>query len=154
MKRLGYSIIFTLALATAAPAAQAIEANATHLHNSVALPRNARVPSATYRIRLHTENTPLTQLSIDVPAQLKISRGIEVTNQAGQVVSTTLTVTGTLATLVFAQPVAPDTLLNVDLNGVRTSDYLGRSWLLPVSSRSAGIQGNIPLGIAQIQTSK
>jgi len=154
MKRLSYAIAFTLALAISTPAVQATEANATHLHGSAALPRNARMPFATYQIRVHVESLPLTQLSIDLPEQLNIKREIEVIDQTGQAVDVTLTVNRNIATIAFAQPVAPGTILKVDLNGVSTSDYLGRTWLLPVSSRSTGMNSEIPLGIARIQTSK
>ncbi len=154
MKHLSYAIAFTLALATAAPSGQAIEAKATHLHSSVALPRNARVPSATYRLRIHVENIPLIQISISRPEPLNVKRDISVVNQAGEIVSATLTVNGNMLTIAFAQPITPGTILQVDLNGVSTSDYLGRTWLLPVSSRSAGMNTDILLGLARIQTSK
>lgn len=155
MKRLSYAIAFTLALAISAPAVRAMEANATHLHGSAALPRNARVPFATYRIRVHVENTPLTQLSINLPEALSIKRRLDVVDQTGQAISATFTVkSNNIAIIDFAQPVAPGTLLKVDLNGISTSDYLGRTWLLPVSSRSVGMKSDIPLGTARIQTSK
>lgn len=154
MKRLGYTMAFTLALATLAPAIQAMEAKATHLHSSAALPRNARVPFAIYRLRVHVERIPLTQLSVNLPEPLNLKRGITVVDQTGQAVGATLTVNGNMATIGFAQPIAPGNILNVDLNGVSTSDNLGHTWLLSVSSRSVGLNGAIPLGFARIQTSK
>jgi len=154
MKRLSYAIAFTLALAISGPAVRAMEANATHLHSSTALPRKARVPFATYRLRVHVENTSLTQLSINLPETLTIKRGLNVVDQTGQVINATFTVKNNSAIIDFAQPVAPGTILRVDLNGISTSDYLGRTWLLPVSSRSVGMKSDIPLGTARIQTSK
>lgn len=154
MKRLGYTMAFTLALATLAPAIQSMEAKATHLHSSAALPRNARVPFAIYRLRVHVERIPLTQLSIDLPETLNIKRGLNVVDQTGQAVGATLTVNANMATIAFAQSVAPDTILSIDLNGVSTLDYSGHTWLLSVSSRSVGLNGAIPLGFARIQTSK
>lgn len=154
MNRLSYALSFMLALGALAPAVQAMEAKATHLHSSVALPRKARVPFATYRLRVHVEGAPLTQLSIDLPETLNIKRGLNIVDQANQTVSATLTLNGNIATIGFTQPIPPGTILSVDLNGVCTSDYLGRTWLLPVSSRSAGMNSARPLGIARIQTSK
>jgi hypothetical protein len=61
--------------------AQALQANASHLHGSTALPKNARVPSATYRLYLHVAGTPLTQLSIELPQGIKVSRRAVVTNE-------------------------------------------------------------------------
>jgi hypothetical protein len=154
MKRLGYTMAFTLALATLAPAVQAMEAKATHLHSSAALPRNARVPFATYRLRVHVESIPLTQLAINLPGPLSLKRGIAVVDQTGQAVSAVLTVNANMATITFAQPVPPDTILSIDLNGVSNLDDSGHTWFLSVSSRSAGLNGAIALGFARIQTSK
>lgn len=155
MKRLSYTIMFTLSLLILGSPVQASEVKATHLHNSAALPRNARMPSATYRIRVHVGNTPLTHLSIhDLPKQLRIKQSITVVNQEGQILSAIPTASQNTITIAFDQPVLPGTRLEVSLNGVRTQDYLGRTWLLSVSSRSAGMSDYIPLGIARIQTSK
>lgn len=129
-----------------------MEAKATHLHSSAALPRNARVPYATYRIRLHVEGTPLTQLAISLPEQFKVKQGVEISNQVDQTVSAITLNTDNTIIINFAQPVASGTLLTVDLNGVSTSDYLGQTWLLSVSGKSLGMTANIPIGITQIQT--
>lgn len=146
------SCLVALALITSTSTGQAMDAKATHLHSSAAVPRNARVPYATYRLRLHVEGTPLTQLVITLPEQFKVKQGVEITDQVDQTVSVTTLYSRNTITINFAQPVAPDTLLRVDLNGVSTSDYFGRTWLLPISGKSIGMTASIPIGTAQIQT--
>lgn len=150
MKCLRY--IIALAVLASTSAGQAIEADATHLHSGAVLPRNARVPYATYRVRLHVEGKPLNQLIITLPEQFKVKQGVEVSNQLDQIVSTTTSQAGNVVTINFAQPVAPETLLRVDLIRVSTSEYLGRTWLLSVSARSEGMISVIPIGTIQIQT--
>ncbi len=93
-----------------------------------------------------------TQLAISLPEQFKVKQGVEISNQVDQTVSATTLNTDNTIIINFAQPVAPGTLLTVDLNGVSTSDYLGRTWLLSVSGKSLGMTANIPIGITQIQT--
>ncbi len=154
MKRFSYAIALTLALTTAIPPAQSHEAGVTHLHNSAALPNNAIAAFATYRVRLHVETKPLTQLSINLPEDLRVTEAVEITNQAGQRVDARVTVENGAFTIAFTQPVSPETLLQIDLNGVRTSDLVGRTWLLPIAMRNTNGTANIPLGFARIQTSK
>jgi len=149
-----YAIAFTLALAALAPAVQAMEAQATHLHSSAAIPRNARVPAATYRLYLHVGSLPLSQLTIDLPEGLNSSQSIAVVNQAGQTIEAIATFSRNQVMIAFAQPVAPDDRLKIDLKGVHTLDYLGHTWFLPVSGRSVGMATDIPLGTARFQTSK
>jgi hypothetical protein len=131
-----------------------MEANATHLHSSVAIPRNTRVLTATYRLRLHVGNIPLSQLTLDLPEGLKTSQGIEVVNQMGQTIEAIATFSGHKVMIAFAQPVPPYNLLRLDLKGVHTLDRLGRTWFVPVSGRSMGMATDIPLGTARFQTSK
>lgn len=154
MKHFFYAITCTLSIVASTLPVQAIEANATHLHSSVVLPRNARIPNATYRIRLHVTGSPLTQLGIQLPERIRVSKGIEVTDQAGNEVSTTGTLSRKTAPVAFTQPVSPGTILKIDLKGIRTPDLLGHTWLLPLSGRSAGMTADIPFGTARIQTSK
>jgi hypothetical protein len=97
---------------------------------------------------------PLSQLTIDLPEGLKVSQGIEAVNQAGQTIAAIATFSGHKVMIAFTQPVPPHNLLRLDLKGVHTLDYLGRTWFVPVSGRSVGMATDIPLGTARFQTSK
>jgi hypothetical protein len=83
---------------------------------------------------------------------VSIGRGIEVTNQSGQKIDAQLSVNGTKATVVFSQPVAPDTMLAIEIQGVHTP-YIDHTWQYQVYARLVEVNAEIPLGLARIQTS-
>jgi Protein of unknown function (DUF2808) len=150
MNRLFYITGVLLVSLAMAPLAQAAE---THIYGGAAVPRNARVPFATYHFRLYVEGTPLTQISVRLPNHLKVMSGIAVIDQTGQKIDTAATIKDQNLTIGFAQPVTPGTALKVNLNGVKTSIRRGQSWLLPVLIRSTGMTTDLPIGTVRIQTS-
>lgn len=157
MKRLIYATTLTLALTSLVPAAYADVGpreyqKATHFVHSGAHPTNARAANATHHFELHVADQPLSQLSIDLPNGLRISQGIEVTDQSGKKIDATVSIKDQKATIAFAQPVSPGTLLSIEMKGVRTHDLLGRNWLYQVYARNVGLTADFPLGPAQITT--
>lgn len=74
--------------------------------------------------------------------------------EAGKPVNAASLFDGKEITIAFTQPVAAGTVLEIDLNGVRTSDLLGRTWQFPIYGRSVGSNQEISLGTARIQTYK
>ena len=157
MKLLIYTAAFTLLSAFWIPSAQGLgvsNPSTSHLIHSAAIPNNSRVPIATYQVTLQVMGAPLTQLTIDLPKGVNVTQGVEMTNQTGQNVEATVSMSGSRMVIAFAQPIAPDTTLQVNLNGVRTSDLLGRTWFLPITGKSVGETSDIPYGVALIQTHK
>ncbi|HEY9601997.1 MAG TPA: DUF2808 domain-containing protein [Allocoleopsis sp.] len=159
MKRLLYAATLTLVLTSNVPAVRADDSpreyqKTTLLVHSGAHPNNARVPNATHHFKLYVAGNALSQLSIDLPEGISVRRGIEVTDQSGKKVDETVSINDRKATIAFAQPVPPGTLLSVEMKGIRTSDYLGRTWLYRVYGKDVGMTGEIPLGTARIQTYK
>lgn len=122
--------------------------------HSGAHPNGVHVLYATHHFDLSVGGEALSQILIDLPEGIRIGKGIAVTNQSGQTINTTVSIKETSATIVFAQPVSAGTTLSVFMQGVETSDYMGRDWLYPIYGRSIGMNVNIPLGTAQIQTYK
>lgn len=156
MKLSIYAAMATFTFLSSAPIA-----SATSLIHSVAYPRNAKIAhlfGVTYHIGLNVQGEDLSQLSIlvpnNTPGRIRINRGIKVTDQAGKKIEATSSFDGKQIMIAFAQPVSSGVTVEVDLQGVRTSDLLGRTWLFPVYGRNAGSTQNIPFGTARIQTSK
>lgn len=159
-----YSATLAVAIAasTALPLRPAVATHLTsidaptgsHIVHSVAYPLNARVHSATYHIGLAVVDRSVIQVSIGIPASIKIRRGIEITDQTGKKLDATTSFNGSVTTIAFAQPISPGTTLELDMKGVTTSEagHLGRAWLFPVSSRAVSQTTDIPLGTARIQT--
>ncbi len=159
MKRLLSAATLTLALVSVISAARADESpreypKTTHLVHSGAHPNSVRTPNAIHHFKLSVEGNALSQLSIDLPEGIRVSQGIEVTDQAGKKVDETVSINDRKVTVAFAQPVSPGTLLSVEMKGIRTSDYLGRAWLYPIYGEDVGMRVEIPLGTASIQTYK
>lgn len=157
MKKLLYTAAFSLAFVSSVPAALAGgvlgDAKAPHLVHSGAHPNDARVPSATHHFEVHVQGSELSQLFIDLPEDIKLKRGIEVTDQSGQKVDATVFVNRKGASVTFAQPVPSETTLTVSMKGVQTpAPGYARSWRYPIYSRSVGTNEDVRIGLAQIQT--
>jgi hypothetical protein len=160
MKTLIYAAAAILASIASIPTSQAAgapsDAKVSYIIYSTAYPKNARVQNATYHIGVEVAGYSLSQLSIEIPELVKTRRGIAITDQFGKEVDAIVSFKGRLATIAFAQPVSPGTTLELDMKGVNTlgTGRLGRTWLFPISSRYVGLNADIPLGTARIQSYK
>ncbi|MCG9890753.1 MAG: DUF2808 domain-containing protein [Thermosynechococcaceae cyanobacterium MS004] len=156
MKPIIYTTTLFLALAATAATAHATGSlqspSVPHLSHSAANPSNSRVPWATYHVGVHVSGYALSELIVDVPKDFTLSKDISVRNKAGKNIEAKVSVTGEKATFVFAQPVAPETMLEVVFKSVRTSTIVSQVWLLPVSGKRADTETVIPLGTARIHT--
>lgn len=154
MKILILGTAFTLLIASSIPALAGgvlRDAKAPHLVNSGAHPNNARIRRATHHFDVHVQGSDLEQLFVDVPEGIKVSDRITITDQSDQKIDATISVNDKI-TITFAQPVPTGTTLSVSMKGVRTRSLRGRTWLYPVYSRSVGINADVPIGMARIQT--
>jgi len=156
MKKLIYMAVSILAIASSIPAAQATGSprylKVTHIIHSGAHPNNARCPNPTHHFEIHVQGSAISALSIDIPEEIKISKGIEVTNQSGNRINAQVSINNKKATVVFSQPVPAETILSINMNGVRTPMYNGFTWLYPVYGTIPGMNQEIPLGTVRIQT--
>lgn len=155
MKKLIYAAAFTVILASNAPATIAggamQNANVPHLVGSAATPNKARFQGATHRFDVHVQGRALSEIAIAIPDDLSIRGGIEVKNQSNQKIETQVSVNNQKATVVFAQPVAPNTTISIYMRGIQTPGY-SRNWGYVISGKMAGINAEIPLGRVGIQT--
>jgi hypothetical protein len=159
MKSLIYAVGFTLAFTSLVDAVFASgkpgDFNASHLVKTAAIPNTTYATDATHKFEVHVQGKPLEALTINLPEGLKIDRGIEVNNQSGQKIPTTLSINGQKATVAFSQPIDPETKLSILMRGVNTQTYepgYGATWQYQVYAKKVGFTQEIPLGLAQIQT--
>lgn len=156
MKPLIYTTTLFLALAATAATAHATGSlqgpNVPHLSHSAANPSNSRVPWATYYVGVHVAGYSVSELIVDLPQDFTLSKDIFVRTKAGKKIEAKVSIADEKATFVFTQPVAPETMLKLVFNSVRTSESMGKIWLLPVSGKRADTATVIPLGTAQIHT--
>lgn len=155
MKKLIYAATFTLAIASSIPAIAGgalRDAKAPHLVHSGAHPNNARIRRATHHFDVHVQGSDLEQLFMDVPEGIKVSDRIVITDQYEQKIDATVSVNDERVTIAFAQPVPTGTTVSVSMKDVKTRSLQGRIWLYPVYSRSVGINADVRIGMARIQT--
>ncbi len=155
MKKLIYAAAFTVMLGSNAPATVAggamKNANVPHLVHTGAHPNKARFQGATHHFEVHVQGKALSALTIDLPEDVKMRGPIEVTNQSGQKIESQVSVNNRKATVVFSQPVSPDTTISIDMRGIQTPGY-SRNWGYAISGKMVGIDAEIPLGTVLIQT--
>ncbi|MBA3922053.1 MAG: hypothetical protein H0X31_10290 [Nostocaceae cyanobacterium] len=112
----------------------------------------ARFPGSTHHFNVLVQGPALSELAIDLPEDVSIERGIAVTDQLGQKIPVTVSINSRKATIVFSQPVPAHTVVSIEMNGTTTVG-LSRIWLYPIYGKMVGINAEIPLGLARIQTS-
>lgn len=140
---------------TLAVFAQAPFSKASTIIHSAAYPNQVKVTSATYHIGVQVGSASLSEIRLIIPqnAPGKIQIGqIVVSDAAGQAITTNPSFDGKEVKIAFAQPVVAGTTLEIDLNGVRTSDLLSRIWQFPIYGKSVGMNQEIRLGTVRIQT--
>jgi hypothetical protein len=122
-----------------------------HVFDSAAVPTNASVQGATHKFKVHVQDNPISELSIELPEDVSLSKNIEVTDANGQKIDAQASVNSGKATIVFAQPVPRNTVLTVNLRGVKTSGY-EQNLLYRVSGKPVNLTAEIPLGTAEVRT--
>jgi hypothetical protein len=139
------SLAMTLALASFAPFVKASSPYSDAHQNS------ARVQGATHHFEYLVQKNSLSELLLQIPEQLKISRGIDIQDQTGKTLNAKVSINGKQAVIAFAQPVPPDTTISVKMRGILTPGY-ARTWQYKLYGKFVGIEPEIPLGLARIQT--
>lgn len=125
-------------------------AKVPHLSHSAANPSNSHVPFADYHVGIHVAGYSLSQLTVDLPQDFTVSKDITVRNKEGKRIEAAVSVKGGKAKFVFAQPVVPETMLELVFKSVKTSTMVSHVWLLPVSGQRPDTKTELPLGTAQI----
>jgi len=152
MKSLIYAVTFTIVFGSSIPVGYAIESQPdlkiSQIEHSGFHTSN---PSyATHHFEVDVQGSALLELSIDLPENLSI-REIEVENQLGQKIPATVTIADRKATILFSQPVLPDTRLSIKMQGVNSRFYRSITQYR-VYGKIVGLNTTITLGTVRIQT--
>lgn len=127
----------------------------THLSRATALPRTVELMHSGFvnnYLEFHVQEHALSQISIDLPSGVRVTKGVEITDRTGQPLETQISIGDRQVNLVFPSPIPPDTTIKIVLKGIQSQSLSGRTWLYPISIRSVGLNTNIPLETAQIST--
>lgn len=153
MKNLMYAGALVLASVAFVPTAQAAgiagNTKVPHVVSATGSLNNARFQPKSYALKLHVIGRALSALTIDAPEQLRLSQQITVKDQAGKPLDATVTMDGQKVTIAFAQPVEPDTTIQINMSNVRALTD-NRIWLFELESRLVGLNAEIPLGVVRV----
>ena len=143
MKTLLAAVLLTIA-GPSLPAQAAYQAKVPHPEGGTQTRLAGRFSPARYSFRFHVTGYTLSELKFTAPVGMQLSRSIDIMDQNGQRVAKTIALQGQVAIVTFAQPVALDSTLSVDLNDVRTGDN-SRTWELETSGKLDNLKENISL---------
>ncbi len=153
MRILIYTAVFSLVAAASIPAnsasARTDAGNSPHIDSAVQFPPTKwRIVRHTIKLHVPPESSALTQVIIHIPAGLTASNDIRLSDQSNRQVNANVSVNGSQVTLAFPQPVAPETLIDIDMNNVKISG-VSNAWLYHVSAKFAETGINVPIGVAR-----
>ncbi len=143
MKTLLAAILLTI-VGTSLPAQAAYQAKVPHPEGGTQTRLAGRFSPARYSFRYHVTGYTLSELKFTAPLGMQLSRSIDIMDQNGQRVAATIALEGQVAIVTFAQPVALNSTLSVDLNKVRTGDN-SRIRELETSGKLGSTKEYIPL---------
>jgi hypothetical protein len=109
------------------------------------------VRGSSHFIRVAVVGMSLKDLMISIPSQMERYEGIRVVDQNGREIPAKISATKQQAAIVFNQPVAPDTHLEVLFTGVRMGTSDGDTLFYGVTAERTGLRGEIPIGTARIE---
>ncbi len=102
-------------------------------------------------IRLAVVGMSLKDLMISIPSQMEHYENLRVVDQNGQNIPAKISVSKKQAAIVFDQPVAQDTHLEILFTDVRMSGFGGDTLFYGITAEHTGVMGEIPIGTARIQ---
>ncbi|WP_083602248.1 DUF2808 domain-containing protein [Hydrococcus rivularis] len=159
-KLLAYIAISTLAAAFLIPAnyASANEENDSLPHvegNYQFPPTRWAVVRHTLRVHVPKNSKDVSQLNIEVPSTVRWSNDINdvvVKKENSQKINTNVSLNGKTILLAFAEPVAPNTKLEIDIKNVK-QPFLGNGPVYYLSANLIGSDAKIPIGVARFRIS-
>ncbi|XWK91730.1 MAG: hypothetical protein U7127_30925 (plasmid) [Phormidium sp.] len=105
-----------------------------------------------HQFKVYVQGQALSEIAIDLPESISSREGIKVKNLLEKRVAASVSIANKKATLVFSQPVPPETKLSINMRGVITPGY-DHIWLYRIYGKTVAGNAAIPLGTARIQTS-
>lgn len=153
MKRLICSTAVALALTVpiAADYASARIGSTPHIDGAVQFPQTrSRIVRHTIRLHIPQGRSPLSHLTIDVPEGLIVSNNITLTDDVKGKINADFSIVDNQIVVKISQPLASESKLKLVLNDV-TIRGVSNAWLYRISTKLVGINGEIPIGVAQIR---
>lgn len=153
------ALLLTTATTTAAMAEPATRVQAQASLNEAAMVfnftgpmiTNSGVLNSTHFIRVAVIGMSLQDLMVSIPSQMERFDSIRVIDQSGKEVPSKINASKERLAIVFDQPVAAGSYLQVEFRGVRMTTSGGDTLLYGITAQRTGLRGEIPVGTARIQ---
>ncbi len=159
-KLLSYIAISTLAAAFLIPAnyVNANQENDSLPHvdgNYQFPPTRWALVRHTLRVHVPKNSKGVSQLNIEVPSSVRWSddtNDVVVNKENGQKINTNVSLNSKTILLAFAEPVAPNTKLEIDIKNIK-QPFLGNGPVYYLSANLIGSDAKIPIGVARFRIS-
>jgi len=154
-----YAVVLTLSstaiIAPSYASARTDDGRVPHIDGNLQFPATRwGIFRHTFRLHVPQNSKAVTQLLVKVPDNVTISKNIQdidVVDEKGQKINTNVSVNGKTILLAFAEPVAPNTKFDIELNKIKRRN-LGNGSVYSFSAREVGIDAEIPIGVAWFRT--
>lgn len=114
-------------------------------------PSASQIQNATHHFSYDViGNFPLESLTIQLPEGLSISN-VDIEDKNGNKINSQANISDNKAMVKLGQNIKPNTRIYVSLRGVKTNGK-PHTWQYRLSGKFAGIDNEIPLGLAQVRT--
>ncbi|MEH1923111.1 DUF2808 domain-containing protein [Nostoc sp.] len=153
-----YVAISTLAAALLIPTnyanANQEDGNLPHIDGNSQFPQTRwAVVRHTLRIHVPKNSKSVSQLKIEVPNTIRWSdntNDVVINEENGRKINTNVSVNGKNILLAFAEPIVPNTKLEIDIKNVK-QPFLGNGPVYHLSANFVGTNAEIPIGIARFR---
>lgn len=150
MKTLLVATLFTISLAL--PVYAASPSKIPHPEGGQQTGFNGLSFPVRYSFKLHVTGYTMSELNLIAPEGMRLSQSIDIRDAKGQIVPTTIELQGQVAKISFAQPVALNSKLSIDLNQVKTMGN-DRIWELETTAKLGNLNADIPLQTIRLSPS-
>jgi hypothetical protein len=105
-----------------------------------------------YFIRIAVVGMSVKDLMISLPPNMENYSNLQVVDQSGRSIPAKITTNKSRIAVAFDQPVTPGNYLQVVFSNVQMRGQWGEVLFYGVTAERTGVQGEIPIGTARIQT--
>lgn len=113
--------------------------------------RYQRILRHTLQLEIPQQSNAVSQLIIDAPSNITVRNDIDVTDQSDKQINANVSINGSKVILAFNEPVAPGTMLTIDMNNVKKTRPTTGNKLYRISARLVGINAELPIGVARLR---
>ena len=150
MKTLLVATLLTISMGL--PAYAASQSKVPHPEGGQQTLFNGLSSPVRYSFKLHVTGYTLSELKLTTQEGMQLSRSIDIRDANGQIVPATIELQGQVAKISFAQPIALNSKLSIDLNQVKIMGN-DRIWELETSGKLGNLNADIPLQTIRLSPS-